>query len=99
MALSLVVGPLADKYKIYKMILILIVLLNISGALILIDMYHFKGQDVSWMYYAGYTAGACLYQITDMLSVTLLAKICKPETRGSMFGFNAMFGSVTIAIL
>ena len=34
-----------------------------------------------------------------MLSVTLLAKVCSPETRGSMFGFNAMFGSVIIAIL
>ena len=99
MILSLIIGPLADRFKIYKMMLVLIVILSLSGAAILVDMYHFKGQDIGWLYYSGYTAGACFYQLTDMLSVTLLAKVCSPETRGSMFGFNAMFGSVIIAIL
>ncbi len=34
-----------------------------------------------------------------MLSNTILAKICNQNTRGTMFGFNSVFGSIGILIL
>ena len=54
-------------------------------------------QDkITWLYYFGWVLAMGCVKGTFMLSISLLAKICPPELRGTMFSLAGLLGSVCI---
>ena len=76
--LGLIVLPLADKFKISKMIFVLNVLVMIALVLVMYDIMITDNDKVTYFFYVGYVVATSLSQITFMLGRTMLAKICNP---------------------
>ena len=53
-------------------------------------------DQISMIYYFGYILSTGTIVGTYMLSITLCAKICKPELRGTMFSVSGLSGSLGI---
>lgn len=99
LAVCFVAGPLADKYKIYKLMFVLFVFLTLGGALFLIDMKVNYQKKIGLAWWIGYYNTQFLFPTGFLLANTLLAKVCNPKTRGTMFAFAGLLGSVAIALL
>ena len=94
--LSVGFGILSDKIAIYKLMTIV--------NLIVLAMWYPMWVDVSnnrigWPYIIGFVTANSTLHVSVVLGSTLLGKICKEETRGTMFGFNGFFGSIGIFLL
>jgi len=100
MLTCMVLGPLADRWKIFKLMLAvnLLVILGTAGMIydILSNNYNHT-PGIGKLFFSGYFVCTWFCGSQFLLSNTLLAKTCNPLTRGTIYGFNSCFGSIFIA--
>eukprot|EP00347_Sterkiella_histriomuscorum_P002032 403369737 len=90
---ALILGILSDKFKIWKLMLAVIVLLIIFELIFIIP----KGNEVTL--FIGFI-GALTAQIDAyLLSITMLSKIVSKESRGTLFGAFSLVGSIGVLFI
>ena len=52
--IGIAIGPLADKFKIWKLLQMSSLLITLSGLALMYDIYKGKGQDVTYLFFSGY---------------------------------------------
>ena len=63
------------------------------------DMFINYQTKIGPLFWMGYVISTCFFPLTFVFSNTLLAKICNSKTRGTMFAFSGVMGSIAIAVL
>ena len=95
MLTCMVLGPLADRCKIFKLMLVVNLLVILGTAGMIYDILANVG--IGKLFYSGYFVCTWFCGSQFLLSNTLLAKTCNPLTRGTIYGFNSCLGSIFIA--
>lgn len=95
MLTCMVLGPLADRCKIFKLMLMVNFLAILGTAGMIYDILANAG--IGKLFYSGYFVCTWFCGAQFLLSNTLLAKTCNPLTRGTIYGFNSCLGSIFIA--
>lgn len=67
--------------------------------IMIVNMCTVPLSDLNWLFDVTLTISFGLHVPTFMLSITILSKLTNERTRGSMFAFNAVLGSIAILIL
>lgn len=93
------VGPCSDKFKSYKLLFITTTLLGIFSAIMVVNINMVALSELGLLFDISLTMCLGLNVVMFMLAGTILAKLTNERTRGSMFAFNAVIGSIGILIL
>ena len=75
------------------------VLIVISGCFIVFDMLVHYQTKIGIMFWIGFVLVQCFFPLSFILGNTMLAKVCNSKTRGTMFGFSGVLGSITVALV
>lgn len=97
----LTVGPLSDKFKMHKMMTLVNIVVIISFLPAWYDLNKFDKDDthcLGWYFDVGFVLIMGVPVCSFMLSITMIAKLCNEKTRGTMFTFNGLCGSISILL-
>lgn len=94
-----VFGYLADKFKVWKLLMIVNYIVFGFFTLALYDIWRTQAKDITYLYDIGYSLSMGFHSVAYMLCITYLARIVNDQTRGTMFSFNGFIGSVGVVIL
>ena len=90
------IGILSDKVAIYKLLTVVNAIILSTWYLMWLDI---SKNTIGNNYLIGYIVSNSTLHVSAVLGNTLLGKICNETTRGTMFGFNGLFGSIGICLL
>ena len=96
LVISFSMGLLSDKIAIYKLMTFINIIVLSTWYLIWVDISQDK---IGYFYIAGFILSSSTLHTSALLGSILLGKICNENTRGTMFGFNGVFGSCGICLL
>lgn len=85
---------MSDKTLIYKLMTVCNIAVLIGGGLMVYDIV--VQDEITWLYWVGFVVSNGCTKGTYMLSISLLAKVCPPELRGTMFSLAGLCGSIAI---
>lgn len=98
MVLVLFVGYLCDKMRPWLVMTVSNIMVIGFSILIILDMDDHDQSELSILYDVGFVGTQCLQVISYMISVTYLAMVCNPMTRGTIFNLNGFFGSTILML-
>mmetsp|Transcript_13252 Transcript_13252/g.20726 ORF Transcript_13252/g.20726 Transcript_13252/m.20726 type:complete len:131 (+) Transcript_13252:997-1389(+) len=86
--------------KIKSILNILNLILAVTAAVEVYRIMAFDLKDsVNWAFDVAFILAQASYMALFMQSMTMLAKLCSPMTRGTMFSFNSIFGSMGVLLI
>jgi MFS family permease len=97
---GLIFGYLSDKIKIYKLIQIVNFILMASLSMLIQQILSCdENLKLGLFFDLNYILVFGVHTCSYMLGVSYLAKICGEQTRGTMFGFNGIIGSIGVSVM
>ena len=91
---GLLFGWLSDRFKAWK--LLLLTLLAVSGFITLFIVY-IESNHVAFK--VGYVGVQILNQNIAMLSLIILGRVAKPDSRGTLYGASGLVGSIGVLLI
>jgi len=92
--IGLLLGWLSDKVRVWILLLINLVLFCIFGILFILFIEH-----NTLLMKIGYVGVSILNQNLSLLSVIILGKLAKPDSRGTLFGAFGLSGSIGVLLI
>ena len=88
-------GYLSTRVAIWKLLTFTNLLGMCAFSMIVFDIEVYQGDKITHVYDLGVILSSCSMFPSEILCFTMMAKLCSQETRGTMFFFGGMIGSLS----